>query len=64
MSKAKVSRGVSCSWHVRFVPNDMWMGLYWRIARSIQSPYKRLDLYVCVIPMLPIRLRFEWGWQS
>jgi hypothetical protein len=48
---------------LKFEPRDLWLGVYWNLVRSIESPYKRLDVYVCIIPTLPLRLRFEWGWK-
>jgi hypothetical protein len=46
-----------------FEPRDLWIGVYWNITSSIESPYRMLTVYVCVLPMLPIRARFEWGWK-
>lgn len=48
---------------LRFEPRDLWIGVYWNATRSIEGPYHRLDIYICVIPTLPIRFRFEWGWD-
>lgn len=48
---------------IKFEPRDIWVGVYWYFTRSIESPYKRLDIYLCVLPMLPIKFRFEWGWR-
>lgn len=47
---------------LKFEPRDLWVGVYWNLAESIESTYKRLDVYVCIVPTLPLRLRFEWGW--
>ena len=53
-------------WHVRLdiVLRDMWIGLYWK--RTLQAWWirdeaahynlGRLDVYVCVLPMLPVHL--------
>lgn len=48
---------------VKFEPRDIWIGVYWNLSKSIESAYRKLDVYVCILPMLPIRLRFEWGWK-
>ncbi len=49
---------------VRLNFHDLWLGVYWFFTRSIESRYRRLDVYICFLPALPIRLRFEWGWKS
>lgn len=48
---------------VKFEPRDLRIGVYWDRARSIESAYQKLDVYLCLLPMLPIRFRFEWGWK-
>lgn len=48
---------------ITFKPNDLWIGFYWHFSKSIESAYRKLDIYVCILPMLPIRFRFEWGWK-
>ena len=48
---------------IKFEPRDLWVGAYWNYAESIESAYKRLDLFICLLPTLPIHLRFEWGWK-
>lgn len=44
--------------------HDVWIGAYWTLSKSVESPYRDLKVYVCLIPCLPIRFRFEWGWQD
>lgn len=40
---------------IEFNKHDIWMGVYWHIQRDmLYRPY--LDIYICVIPMLPIRI--------
>jgi hypothetical protein len=38
-----------------FEPRDLWVGVYWTLAEH------GLDIYVCILPMLPIRFRYERG---
>lgn len=38
-----------------FEPRDLWVGLYWTWETETM-----LNLYVCLLPMLPIRLTL-WG---
>lgn len=46
-----------------FEPRDLWIGVYWNKVSSIESAYRRLDLYVCILPMLPIKFVIEWGYK-
>jgi len=47
------------------------VGVYWKATRKRESSYKqlemytvkRLEVYICVVPALPIRLRWEIGWR-
>ena len=36
-------------------PRDLWVGVYWK-GTYMEAGNKMLDVYVCVIPMLPILL--------
>ena len=49
---------------VKFEPRDLWVGVYWNFSRSVESPYRRLNLYVCLVPTVPIIVCFEWGWRQ
>lgn len=49
--------------YFKFEPRDCWIGVYWELRRSIESPYKDLRVYICLIPMFPLCLRFEWGYR-
>lgn len=48
----------------KFEPRDLWVGVYWNLTKSIESQYRRLDVYICLIPTLLIHLCFEWGWRN
>jgi hypothetical protein len=39
----------------KFVPGDMWVGLYWKFERGFLI--STWDIYICVLPMLPLHLR-------
>jgi hypothetical protein len=43
-----------------FEPRDLWVGIYWRVIRFYQPPRRprRWDIYICLIPTLPIRVRW------
>lgn len=48
---------------LKFEPRDLWVGVYWDFERYIWNPDQTehwwLDVYVCLIPTLPLRL----GWR-
>ena len=46
-----------------FEPRDLWLGVYWDLTRSTESAHRRLSVYVCVLPMLPIKVVVEWGYK-
>jgi hypothetical protein len=48
---------------IKFNPHDIWLGVYWTRSESFGRALRWLDVYVCIVPMLPLRLRFEWGWK-
>lgn len=52
------------TWHeLHFEPRDLWIGVHWK--RPDVSWRFAIDIYVCVIPMLPYK--FMWrhgGWRS
>jgi hypothetical protein len=51
---------------VEFEPRDLWVGVYWRrtavyAGRDAVAMYWRwdYDLYLCLLPTLPIHLRWS-----
>lgn len=45
---------------IKFEPRDLWIGVFWMHSKSVESAYQNLTVYVCILPILPIR--FEWAW--
>ncbi len=41
---------------IKFVKEDVWVGVFWR--RDNDPRYAALEVYVCILPCLPIRLTF------
>jgi len=42
---------------------DAWVGLYWRRQKVLSDTW--LDIYLCILPLLPIHLRLirsYWPW--
>ncbi len=46
--------GVLWSAWLLFEPRDLWIGVYWN--RTTRGPL-HTDVFVCIIPMLPIKIR-------
>lgn len=51
--------------YVKFVPRDLWIGVYWqgweREPDSVMI--ERLRVFVCLIPMLPVILHWRRTWR-
>ncbi len=45
--------------HLVLDVRDLWIGVYWNRAGDASSNALRWEVYVCVVPCLPIRVR---GW--
>lgn len=46
---------------IQFNIHDLWIGVYWR-RTPFTYPYDAVyifDVYICIIPALPICIRFE-----
>lgn len=39
-----------------FEPRDVWVGVYWDTCW--EGPEKTLELYVCIVPLFPLRVSF------
>ena len=48
MSKFRIS--------LRFEPRDMWAGIYWNRQGGLA-----FDVFICIIPMFPIMIRWWRG---
>lgn len=42
-----------------FEPRDLWVGLYWKRDRNFVGA-ETLTVYVCLVPMFPIVLYWDW----
>jgi hypothetical protein len=42
---------------IKFNPHDIWIGIYWRRSTSLWRQIT--DIYVCVLPMLPIHISWS-----
>jgi hypothetical protein len=44
-------------WHIaiRFSPREFWIGLYWQRMGNF------VDVWVCLLPMVPIHVSWWWG---
>lgn len=41
---------------IYFEPRDIWVGVYWSRSQSLTQLVDILRVYICIVPMLPIRL--------
>mgnify|MGYP001569852882 FL=1 len=41
---------------LKFNPHDVWVGIYWKFNRATLISSYRLQVYIYLIPMLPIKL--------
>ena len=52
---------------VEFKPQDMWIGVYWEVDGSDDDFWRTIDIWVCIIPTLPIHISYQWlnpkGWR-
>lgn len=39
-------------------PRDWWVGVYWNYSEAIGGD--KLDIYICIIPLLPIKFQRYW----
>lgn len=42
---------------LEFKLQDMWVGLFWKIADTLYL-YRLYDFWLCIIPCLPIHINF------
>ena len=45
---------------LRFKPQDLWVGVYWDTSYSGDLTRKFCNIYICVLPTLPIHVRLQW----
>ncbi len=42
-----------------FKPQDCWIGMYWKKEyRSIGKNWYRFNIWICLLPMLPLHIGF------
>lgn len=39
-------------------PRDIWMGVYWTRDTFLNTDQPLLDVYICLLPCFPIRVRW------
>lgn len=39
---------------IKFVPQDLWIGLYWKRQVNVVSGAVETTWYLCIVPTLPI----------
>lgn len=50
---------------LKFEPRDLWIGFFWTYSPRRDPDdaydYAELEIFICMVPMLPIRLTWVWG---
>lgn len=47
--------------YLKFEPRDLWIGAYWDLTKgTVKATYRCLKVYVCIVPMFPLCLSWEW----
>jgi hypothetical protein len=41
---------------LEFKPQDLWIGAYWQTFDE-----RAVDVWVCLVPMLPVHVRYHYG---
>ena len=44
---------------IEWKPQDCWVGVFWRRRPGSIGPF---DVWVCIVPMLPIHYRHQRTW--
>jgi hypothetical protein len=47
---------------LKFEPRDIWIGLYWNFkndGHKFGKWWRYLDIYICIVPTIPLQLHFE-----
>lgn len=47
---------------LKFELRDLWIGVYWSVAHKHELPGgidRRIDVYICLLPCLPIHIRWQ-----
>ena len=44
---------------IKFNRRDAWMGVYWK-STAIYQDKPIHDIYICLIPFFPIRIKYDW----
>jgi hypothetical protein len=60
----RAGEDVTLRWlRFEFVIEDFWIGVYWRVGyrpiNAVEPEAVTLDVYVCVVPFVPLHLRWE-----
>ena len=45
---------------LEFKPQDLWVGVFWKRGDEAAGSRKSMDIWICLVPMLPIHLIYEW----
>lgn len=52
---------MKCRVSIEFNPHDLWIGVFWHYYSYLTIDFDKLDVYICIVPMLPILIAFRWS---
>jgi hypothetical protein len=44
--------------HIEFKLEDMWVGVYWKSKYKASNLTRHIDIWVCLLPCLPIHISY------
>lgn len=56
-------RELGLNWRIEFKLADMWIGAFWKVAGLPSGFIRRYDVWVCLLPCLPLHIWWFTGME-